>query len=255
MRTIAVLAAAVISTVALAANITLVPDCGLELSRWRTNHPEWLEGACPLTLSVRGIKNERSGVLLLFGDMETAGGSYRSTLLRSSDRGATWEEVMSPVVASSVVALSFVDDDTGYALVGWEVEGPGELWIHRTPDAGETWFPVAEIGKPHPLDLPIRFDCPTPNGCTLSLECANTGRSHHLATADGGRTWHSRGSKGRPARRPHLGGWVPLVVTEAGQSLLLHSSEGVDSPAVLPRLFLRRPDGILERCTSPAAER
>jgi len=249
MRGIAILFSAV-ALFATAAEVRFAPDCSLEVSRWRTANPDWLEGQCPLTLSVNGLQHERSGIVLLFGDLSAAQGSYRSTMLRSVNGGTTWEEVMSPALASSVVAISFADSETGFALVGWVVEGPGELWVHRTPDAGETWLLVAEISKPHTLDLPTRLECATPLRCTVMLECGLSRRRHLLATLDGGRTWRSRGSGRLNAAPARSAGWTAVPIIETDETLRIERRGLTPNPTVLlPRFFRRAPDGDFESCS------
>jgi photosystem II stability/assembly factor-like uncharacterized protein len=77
---------------------------------------------------------------------------YWGTVLRSTDRGETWERVPTPTDAN-LYAVAFAD-----ARHGWAVGASGTLL--RSDDGGRTWERVRveisdELGDPIPLDSPL----------------------------------------------------------------------------------------------------
>jgi photosystem II stability/assembly factor-like uncharacterized protein len=115
-------------------------------------------------------------------------------LFRSTDRGDSWQE--RPVPPNLPVALSFIDDHEGWALVpqgGGVPPPPGgactapSVTLQRTADAGASWQQLAATGLgPGPCKVSLRFadaqrgfiGAFDPNGSPLVYR-----------TADGGRTW------------------------------------------------------------------
>src|SRR5262249_27510449 len=73
--------------------------------------------------------------------------TLRSLLLRTSDGGKSWREVMPPVRGSELTDVVFSDARHGWALAMWTVEGPGEVVLFGSQDGGLTWRRVAEIPK------------------------------------------------------------------------------------------------------------
>jgi photosystem II stability/assembly factor-like uncharacterized protein len=117
-----------------------------------------------------------------------------SRLFRSTDRGDSWQE--RPAPPQLPVALSFVDDHEGWALVpqGVGVPPPAggactapSVTLQRTADAGTSWQQLTPTGLgPGPCKASIRFadaqrgflGAFDPNGSPLVYR-----------SADGGRTW------------------------------------------------------------------
>jgi hypothetical protein len=62
---------------------------------------------------------------------DPSGTTMRSVTLRSSDGGATWQEVAA--IPPSLIGIAIDDDGTGYA---W-----AESTVYRTTDDGKTWRP------------------------------------------------------------------------------------------------------------------
>lgn len=155
--------------------------------------------ACPLRLELDGVHAIDANTALVYGDIDEAS-AFRSVLLRSADGGHSWKEVMKPVTGSTVLALSFPTEAHGFAFVEWIVEGPGDLLLYGTGDAGSTWDRVSEVPRPHNLDEAISYGCSSPLRCTVTLQCEHGG-GHIAETLDGGRTWRvSRASRNVSSR-------------------------------------------------------
>lgn len=88
-------------------------------------------------------------MIFLFGDLATPAASIRSLLLLSENGGRNWREVMTPVIGSQVIRLTFLDNRTGWALVERTVEDPGQLSLYATRDFGRSWQKVSNIPKRH----------------------------------------------------------------------------------------------------------
>jgi photosystem II stability/assembly factor-like uncharacterized protein len=100
-----------------------------------------------LTIGLRAQWTEvPSGTFLDLNDLWFPSGSQAwiaadsSTLLHSTDAGATWSPVkLSIPFDPPMVAIEFIDADTGYALPDF-----GNPWV--THDGGATWAESAEFG-------------------------------------------------------------------------------------------------------------
>ena len=73
--------------------------------------------------------------------------SYRPMFIRTADGGSSWKEVMQPSYGRKVIDVHFNNDTDGWALVMWSVEGPGDVTIFRTRNAGASWELMSEIPK------------------------------------------------------------------------------------------------------------
>ena len=80
--------------------------------------------------------HEKAG-LYLFGKLSVPSHPLRALLLRSTDGGARWTEVLPEVEHSEVLFVEF-EGCQGRALVGWSTEGPGELKLLASSDCGAT---------------------------------------------------------------------------------------------------------------------
>ena len=105
-----------------------------------------------------------------------AGGvSGNSTLVRTTDGGATWTQLPSPTGTSFTRAIAFVD-----ALHGWAV---GDCWaVYATSDGGLSWSPqTLPAGDPAAGLAAVDF--------VDSTHGTVAGRGRILQTDDGGLTW------------------------------------------------------------------
>ena len=109
---------------------------------------QWLEEAATeygVSLNLWGIYALSKDVVFLFGSLNAGPGALRSVLLRSTDGGAHWSEVMHPETSSEVIEVVFVENGDGWALVLKTVEGPGPAYLYHTTDWGENWQRLSEL--------------------------------------------------------------------------------------------------------------
>jgi len=135
---------------------------------------------------IHGVDAERAFV---FGNIRVGGHVMRSVMLRTANGGLTWDEVLPPYDQSEVVEVDFVGC-TGFALVGWVEEGPGDLTLLGTQDCGERWELLSELPKSHWSGWPLAMEFQDPFNGAVTLEYTDdeAGRGV-LRTQDGGRTW------------------------------------------------------------------
>lgn len=207
------------------------------VAEWRKQVSGSLDAPCPVSLSVTGAHAFDDHTLLIYGDAAGGPGAYRSFSLRTEDGGSRWVEVLSPAPASSVLSVSFHSAESGHALVGWVVEGPGELHLFRTDDGGSQWERVSEVPKPHGLDALHDFACTDSARCRVVLECLSRGEGagHAVATSDGGRTWTSR-----VARLPRSDGESGPIEAMASDGTMWRVRESSDRKELIVRT---RPPG------------
>jgi len=112
--------------------------------------------------------------------------SSHLTLLCSVDGGQTWaaSEVKAPYAFARPAALTFVDEQTGWALVQPkypEVTNRGSLY--QTRDGGRSWQMVSDADSGLPAALEVQF------ADQLHGWAVGPGRVGLWRTEDGGRTW------------------------------------------------------------------
>jgi hypothetical protein len=130
----------------------------------------------------------RAGIYL-YGALSTSARPVRALLLRSTDGGAHWTEVLPPVSDSEVLFLDFLGCE-GRALVGWSTEGPGELRLYASADCGATWKRRSTLPKAVWSEWPMHMTWKDGQHGTVWLEDVNgEAPPHVLTTSNGGRTW------------------------------------------------------------------
>jgi hypothetical protein len=133
----------------------------------------------------------------------------RSVLLRTTDGGLQWTEVLSTTILSQVERVVFLSEGEGWAYIdGIDELGsimPSMLW--HTTDYGLSWALVKNKAYEAPTDYASYDDLPpciihevrslrffnSQNG-ELSEVCRNGGSIDYfaiLATENGGQTWHT----------------------------------------------------------------
>ena len=82
-----------------------------------------------------------------------------SFLLRSTDGGLHWQEVMLRVPGSEVIQLTFIGEGEGWALVEWMSEGTGSAILYHTTNYGESWEELAKVPffGGHSATVDVRF--------------------------------------------------------------------------------------------------
>ena len=132
-------------------------------------------------------------------------GHFGVKLKRSSDGGATWEEVASPAFPPKPTEGPWKDDPTPWSVdLVWGLEaGGGRLWAGALPaglfvssDRGESWQLVESLwdrperrewfggGYDHAGIHSILVDPRDPDHVTIAISCAGVWQ-----TRDGGGTW------------------------------------------------------------------
>lgn len=112
--------------------------------------------------------------------------SDAGTVLRTTDRGATWQSVGPPGISGLLLVrdVEAFDEDTAVILsLGFT---PDAFRIYRTEDGGQTWTLVFQNTEPTAFyDCMAFFD----QHRGLALSDPIDGRFRILGTSDGGRTW------------------------------------------------------------------
>ena len=152
-------------------------------------------------LDVGGLRAIDKDVAFLFGDIRVAAGTLRSCLLRTSDGGKSWHEVMPPVLGSALTHVAFSDPEHGWALAQWAVEGPGTIVLFSSSDGGKTWRQLTEIqtspGHAVPDGIPLSMTFTSARNGEIELSYDSESSSpddirfdiEALASDDGGVTW------------------------------------------------------------------
>src|SRR5215207_6740471 len=112
-------------------------------------------------------------------------GSDAGTVLRTTDRGATWDSVGPPGTAGLLFRdVETFDENTALVLsIGFT---PDAFRIYRTTNGGQTWTLTFQNTEPTAFyDCMAFFD----KHRGLALSDPINGRFRILATSDGGRTW------------------------------------------------------------------
>ncbi|QRN93476.1 exo-alpha-sialidase [Archangium violaceum] len=196
-----------------------------------------------LTLPVRAEAG-----LYLYGKLVAPSHSLRALLLRSTDGGTRWTEVLPTMEHSEVLFVEFAGCE-GRALVGWSTEGPGELTLFASADCGATWKRRSKLPKEVWSEWPVQMAWADRQHGTVWLEDTSQENAplHVLTTADGGKTWRTvKQPPPVPPTRPWLEArdatgtrWV--VSSEDQGTRLERQEQGAPAQvrAVLPRSWRR----------------
>ena len=113
-------------------------------------------------------------------------------LLKSSDRGETWESIDMSAHCAMILDVQFLDDKTGIisAASSAKVEESNAL-ILRTEDGGRNWKPVYRSTRPYEITWKSSFPTPSTGFVTVqSYDPDKSVTSRVVAhTSDGGRSW------------------------------------------------------------------
>jgi hypothetical protein len=160
-------------------------------------------------LSVNGLRAIDRDVAFFFGGVRVPAGTIRSFLLRTSDGGTSWHEVMTPVLGSELMHVAFSDPQHGWALAQWAVEAAGTMVLFGSTDGGKTWRQLAEIpgaqvrAPPDGYPLGMTFTSALMGEIELSYSSEPAALDDTreeivtLATQDGGVTWRMAGRETR----------------------------------------------------------
>jgi len=190
--------------------------------------------------------------LYLFGRLATPAYSVRALLLRSTDGGAHWAEVLPEEEHSEVLFVEFARCE-GRALVGWSTEGPGELTLYASADCGATWKRQGTLPKAVWSEWPVAMSWTSGQQGTVWLQDMNEDKPlpRVLTTRDGGRSWNAVKNP-LPAQPPAQSAESRLVATgssgvrwkltadaQAARVERHEQSASVHTVALLPRFWRR----------------
>lgn len=151
------------------------------------------------TASLRGLSAVSERVAWASGAVSTP--SIVGTVLRTTDRGSSWQSVGPP----GAEGLEFRDIeafDKSTAVILSIGDTPDAFRIYRTTNAGQTWTLVFQNTEPTAFyDCMAFFD--RHRGLAMSDPIA--GQFRILATSDGGRSWHIVDAEMPPALPDEFG--------------------------------------------------
>jgi hypothetical protein len=139
--------------------------------------------------------------LFLHGTLSTAARPLRALLLRSTDGGVRWTEVL-PEVENTEVLFVFFSGCEGRALVGWSTEGPGELTLYASKDCGATWARRSTLPKKVWSEWPDSWSWESSRTGTVWLYDVGAEAPpllRAITTRDGGRTWKDSAQSRSPS--------------------------------------------------------
>ena len=160
-------------------------------------------GTC---LTVQGARNAWIGT----------GGAAQARVIRTTDRGATWEESATPIVAgvssAGVFSIAFTDALHGIIVGGdYRKEQEPSANIALTADGGRTWAAAGDV-KLRGFRSAVVFIPGSGGREVIAVGPAGTDRS-----TDGGRTWFAFGDVGFHAVSVDRTGQSVWAVGEQGR--------------------------------------
>jgi cell division septation protein DedD len=118
--------------------------------------------------------------------------AYQPLVLHTSDGGKTWAETLQSEYGNSINSIQFVGKKTIFLTTMWVIEGPGEVNLFRSDDAGKTWNKVSKIPRNDFLCVSSYLHFTDANKGKIIYTCSDDGYSV-WETTDGGAKWKSKG--------------------------------------------------------------
>jgi hypothetical protein len=142
---------------------------------------------------VEAIHAVGAGGVLVAGEEVTAAGVVRTWAQRSMDGGRTWSAALTPAVSQHTL-VSLVAEPSGElrGLTQWGVEGPGDVYLMASDDAGASWRRRSVVPRPSPFAEATgqRWSSWSEGGVTFQWDDEERGcLQAEWTTADGGATW------------------------------------------------------------------
>lgn len=131
--------------------------------------------------------------MLLVGSLDPySSEAYQPLLLRTADRGATWEEVLQAEYGHSVLYIEFLNAKVAYLATMWVIEGPGEVVLFKTEDGGKTWQKTGRIPRNDFYCMTNYLHFSTPQKGSIVYTCSEDG--YWLwETDNAGLKWKNKG--------------------------------------------------------------
>lgn len=128
--------------------IEFIKNTDTEMIAWGN---QWVEDSVSLTVSTDyGFYAIDSNNIILSGSFANNAATVQSVLLKSSNGGKNWHEVMQPLASIHLERVLFTSNRHGFVVGDWATESTGEeLVIYQTNDGGETWKALPAFRKPH----------------------------------------------------------------------------------------------------------
>ncbi len=146
-----------------------------------------------VALNLVGIYAIDKDTVFVFGSLGLAEGPgiHNSILLRSSDGGQLWQQVIPPESGEAIYHVAFVENGFGWALEILDVEDFSLRSLYRSFDHGRTWTDPIELGEWGFRPWGIKFYDKDKGQIPFDKFTANpyTDRVGVLSTTDGGMTW------------------------------------------------------------------
>lgn len=164
-----------------------------------------------------------------------------STLLTSTDAGATWQHSPIPVASGYAVTAFVLDPDHAWSITPGAGSTPFNgaptdvlhLVAHRTTDGGKTWHDANVPGNFAGTSQSVVFIDQDNGYLICSAMRHSSGVSTVLRTVDGGQIWFVVGT----------GSWLGSMFTVSGASTLWAGAEQEAGPVGHPLLDVSRDGG------------
>lgn len=228
----------------LCALLSATPPAPLSLRAGAAEPDEEVE----LNITGLAVPAKAEAGLYLLGKLSVPSHPLRALLLRSTDGGAHWTEVLPEVENSEVLFVHFTGCQ-GRALVGWTTEGPGELTLFASSDCGASWKQRSKLPKAVWSEWIEQMVWKDAQQGTVWLVDTNQENAppRAIVTRDGGRTWSTaKQPPPMPPPRPDLEARGPAgelwkVTPEEQATRVERQAPGgtAEVRAVLPRTWRR----------------
>src|SRR5579863_5145935 len=168
--------------------------CALVLVTLLVSAPTWITQTSGVTATLRGVSAASDRVAWASGS--------GSTVLRTTDGGATWQRIGVTTDRIDFRDVDAIDDETAYVLsIG---NGPASR-IYKTVDAGATWTQQLATDDPKVfLDAMTFWD----DAHGIVVGDSIDGQFYLLMTANGGRTWSRVPPGALPPALPNEGAFA-----------------------------------------------